>query len=55
LALIGATGGHSLARALPHGYHLALIVLAGLGAVTALISARFVADRSSAGEPTMTD
>jgi EmrB/QacA subfamily drug resistance transporter len=43
-ALIGATGGRSIVRALAHGYQPAMIVLAALCAAAALVTALFVSD-----------
>jgi MFS family permease len=43
-ALIGATGGRSYASALTHGYQPAMLVMGGLCAVSAIITAVFVTD-----------
>ncbi len=50
-ALIGATGGETLAGALRGGFQTAMLVMAGLCGLAALISAVFVTDerRSAAG------
>jgi len=47
-ALIGATGGQTLARALGSGFQPAMLVMAGLCGLAALISAVFVSDASAA-------
>lgn len=47
-ALIGATGGRSIARALAQGYQPAMIVLAALCAAAALVTALFVSDNRRA-------
>ncbi len=43
-ALIGATGGRSISRALAHGYQPAMLVMAGLCVAAALITGLFVSD-----------
>lgn len=47
-ALIGATGGRSIARALAQGYQPAMIVLAALCAAAALVTALFVSNNRRA-------
>jgi EmrB/QacA subfamily drug resistance transporter len=44
-ALIGATGGRSYADALTHGYRPAMLIMGGLCAVAAIITAVFVTDK----------
>ena len=48
-ALIGATGGRSYAHALTHGYQPAMIVMGGLCAAAALVTALFVSDKRTSG------
>ena len=48
-ALIGATRGRSYAHALTHGYQPAIIVMGGLCAGTALVTALFVSDKRTSG------
>ncbi len=47
-ALIGATGGRSYVSALTHGYQPAMLVMGGLCAVAAIITAVFVTDSRAA-------
>jgi Na+/melibiose symporter-like transporter len=47
-ALIGATGGRGYAHALAHGYQPAMIVMGGLCAAAALVTALFVTDARAA-------
>ncbi len=49
-ALIGATGGSSLARGLVHGYQPAIILMAVICFIAAGISFAFVATRSAGGK-----
>jgi hypothetical protein len=42
--LIGATGGSSLAHALSHGYHAAMLALGGLCVASAVVTGLFVSD-----------
>jgi EmrB/QacA subfamily drug resistance transporter len=50
-ALVGVQAGRSLAEALAQGYRTAMLVLAGLCALAAAISAIFVRDRHRAAAP----
>jgi EmrB/QacA subfamily drug resistance transporter len=48
-ALVGATGGRSLAQALADGYGPAMLAMAGLCAVSAVVTALFVSDERFGG------
>jgi hypothetical protein len=48
-ALVGATGGRSLAQALADGYGPAMLAMAGLCAVSAIVTALFVSDERFGG------
>jgi EmrB/QacA subfamily drug resistance transporter len=52
-ALLGATGGRTLARALTDGFQPAMLVMAGLCLVAALVSAVFVSDAQPQAAPRM--
>ena len=50
-ALIGATGGHTLADALVHGFQPAMLVMGGICVVAAIITALFVTNERAAAPP----